>query len=155
HWGFDGTPDNWVSRSFLRVFGILLAGAVISLVVILSTRRGGFHAALAINGIISILLCYFASRPLWARFEQLGYEFLLILAAMVAIGIAVTVKILSADESAREHWKWGLFYYNPDDPALVVDKRIGLGWTLNFANRWSWAVMIAMVALAAGAMVLV
>jgi uncharacterized membrane protein len=34
--------------------------------------------------------------------------------------------------------KWGLIYYNPDDPALIVEKRIGIGWTLNLGNRWSW-----------------
>jgi len=31
-------------------------------------------------------------------------------------------------------WKWGMFYYNPDDPAMFVEKRFGIGWTNNFAN---------------------
>lgn len=33
-----------------------------------------------------------------------------------------------------EHWKGGLFYVNRDDPALVVPRRFGLGWTLNFGR---------------------
>ena len=31
-------------------------------------------------------------------------------------------------------WKLGIFYFNPDDPALFVEKRFGIGWTVNFAN---------------------
>ena len=38
----------------------------------------------------------------------------------------------SVDE---EHWRQGgLAYYNPDDPALVVEKLVGFGYTLNLAH---------------------
>jgi uncharacterized membrane protein len=37
-----------------------------------------------------------------------------------------------------EHWVAGVFYYNPQDPALWVEKRFGIGWTLNFARPASW-----------------
>lgn len=40
-----------------------------------------------------------------------------------------------------EFWKAGRFYVNPDDPALFVPKRFGIGYTLNFGNRWSWLVL--------------
>jgi uncharacterized membrane protein len=32
------------------------------------------------------------------------------------------------------YWYGGLFYNNPDDPAVFVPKRYGLGWTVNFGN---------------------
>ena len=54
----------------------------------------------------------------------------------------------SASESGRsipdDCWKYGVFYFNRDDPALFVPKRFGLnlGYTLNFANRWSWVVLV-------------
>ncbi|MET0645514.1 MAG: DUF1648 domain-containing protein [Pyrinomonadaceae bacterium] len=36
----------------------------------------------------------------------------------------------------EEHWRHGgLTYYNPDDPALVVEKLTGVGYTLNLAHR--------------------
>jgi uncharacterized membrane protein len=38
-----------------------------------------------------------------------------------------------------ECWKGGIIYYNPDDPVLFVARRDGAGFTLNMANRWSWA----------------
>jgi uncharacterized membrane protein len=41
------------------------------------------------------------------------------------------------DES---HWRHGgLTYYNPDDPALVVEKLVGYGYTLNMAHPSIWA----------------
>jgi uncharacterized membrane protein len=38
-------------------------------------------------------------------------------------------------------WKAGLIYYNPEDPSLWVEKRFGVGYTLNFGNRRSWLMM--------------
>ena len=39
----------------------------------------------------------------------------------------------------EEHWRHGgLTYYNPEDPALVVEKLTGLGYTLNLAHRAVW-----------------
>ncbi|WP_219905001.1 DUF5808 domain-containing protein [Arcticibacter pallidicorallinus] len=40
-----------------------------------------------------------------------------------------------------KHWKWGLIYYNPDDPSLYIEKRFGLGQTFNFAHRTAWYLM--------------
>ena len=37
-------------------------------------------------------------------------------------------------------WK-GSFYSNANDPALLVPKRYEIGYTLNFGNPWSWAVL--------------
>lgn len=45
------------------------------------------------------------------------------------------------DRTADNCWKLGLFYYNPDDPSFLVEKRFGIGWTWNFGNRWSWVVI--------------
>ncbi|MGX7024852.1 DUF1648 domain-containing protein [Vagococcus hydrophili] len=36
------------------------------------------------------------------------------------------------------HWKWGLFYYNAEDPSVWVEKRMGLGVTTNFARWQTW-----------------
>jgi uncharacterized membrane protein len=36
-------------------------------------------------------------------------------------------------------WVGGLIYVNRRDPAVVVSKRFGVGWTLNFGNPRAWA----------------
>jgi len=44
-------------------------------------------------------------------------------------------------ETPDRCWKWRVFYVNPNDRAIFVKKRYGIGYTLNFGNRWSWAVV--------------
>lgn len=39
-------------------------------------------------------------------------------------------------------WKWGMFYYNPDDYSLFIEKRFGIGWTINFGRPAGMAIMI-------------
>ncbi len=40
------------------------------------------------------------------------------------------------------YWYRGVFYNNPDDPALFVPKRFGLGWTMNFGHpQAKWVVI--------------
>ncbi len=53
---------------------------------------------------------------------------------------------LPADVTPDECWKWGQFYYNPNDPSLMVEKRFGLGYTLNFAHWQCWAMLGAILA---------
>jgi uncharacterized membrane protein len=75
------------------------------------------------------------------------------------IGIGLLLAVLSYFLPTQKHrdnrtpdrcWKAGIFYVNPDDPALFVPKRFGIGYTLNLGNSWSWAVLalIGVVALA-------
>jgi uncharacterized membrane protein len=49
------------------------------------------------------------------------------------------------DRNDDRYWKWGLFYYNPDDPAMFVEKRFGIGWTNNFANWKANAIFIGLI----------
>ena len=46
------------------------------------------------------------------------------------------------DEPAN--YKWGVFYFNPQDKRVVVPKRSKyLGWTLNFASVYAYLLIIA------------
>jgi uncharacterized membrane protein len=48
-------------------------------------------------------------------------------------------------------YRWGLFYYNRDDPALFVPKRFGIGWTVNMARPLAWALLAATLVVVAAA----
>ena len=50
------------------------------------------------------------------------------------------------DHTPDSAWKLGLFYYNPDDPALVVEKRFGIGYTFNMARPAAWLLLGVMLA---------
>ncbi|NMB64321.1 MAG: hypothetical protein GYA16_05565 [Spirochaetes bacterium] len=41
---------------------------------------------------------------------------------------------MNKDDNPK-HWKLGIFYYNKDNPSEFVDKRKGIGTTLNFASK--------------------
>jgi uncharacterized membrane protein len=51
------------------------------------------------------------------------------------------------DATPDECWRWGTIYYNPNDPALMVEKRDGPGFTLNFGNRLAWALVVLIAAI--------
>lgn len=45
------------------------------------------------------------------------------------------------------YWRFvGLCYVNRDDPAILVQKRVGLGWTLNYGNPRSYLVIAGILA---------
>jgi len=44
------------------------------------------------------------------------------------------------------YWKLGAFYFNPKDPAIFVEKRYGVGWTINFGRPVSVAIIIVLAA---------
>jgi uncharacterized membrane protein len=50
------------------------------------------------------------------------------------------------DGSPDDGWKAGIIYFNPSDPALLVERRMGWGWTLNFGHRTSWLIVVVLLA---------
>jgi uncharacterized membrane protein len=58
------------------------------------------------------------------------------------------------DPTPNGCWKAGMIYYNPNDLALFVEKRAGLGYTFNFGNRWSWVLALGLVLVVGTALLL-
>ena len=42
-------------------------------------------------------------------------------------------------------WKLGTFYCNREDPALFLEKRFGIGWTLNFGRPVTWILLLVLL----------
>jgi uncharacterized membrane protein len=59
------------------------------------------------------------------------------------------------DTTPDSCWILGKLYFNRADPALFVEKRVGLGYTLNLGNPVSWLVVIVAVTALAIPLVLV
>jgi uncharacterized membrane protein len=67
-----------------------------------------------------------------------------VLAAVVVAIVVLARNNRERDEGERDtglthrdddkYWRGGLFYINREDHALMVPRRFGLGWTLNFGN---------------------
>lgn len=94
------------------------------------------------------------SLPEFKRFETAAAAALLSTAGLLVAGMGYFLWRMAAvnrelDEltgeayvqraDEEEHWRHGgLTYYNPEDPALVVEKLTGLGYTLNIGNPAVW-----------------
>jgi uncharacterized membrane protein len=45
-----------------------------------------------------------------------------------------------------ENYKWGIFYFNARDSRFILPKRNPwMGWTLNFANPYSWLILFGII----------
>ncbi|KPL01488.1 MAG: hypothetical protein AMK75_04685 [Planctomycetes bacterium SM23_65] len=53
--------------------------------------------------------------------------------------------ILNGDGMPDARWKFGMFYFNPSDPSVLVEKRFGVGWTVNLGSIWGIALVFAFV----------
>jgi uncharacterized membrane protein len=49
------------------------------------------------------------------------------------------------DRTPDKYWKLGLFYINRNDPALFVESRFGIGYTLNFGHPGAWVFLAVVV----------
>ena len=51
-----------------------------------------------------------------------------------------------ADTDDDRYWKLGVFYINPKDPAWLVEKRFGIGWTMNLGRPAGWLIFGSVIA---------
>jgi uncharacterized membrane protein len=65
---------------------------------------------------------------------------------LAALSLLVPLLTKERQRPPEEGWN-GIFYSNPDDPALFVPKRYGIGYTINFGNRWCWLVLASIFAM--------
>ena len=52
------------------------------------------------------------------------------------------------DRDDDKYWKLGQFYFNKNDPALFLEKRFGVGWTINIARPLAWIIFLVIIGLA-------
>lgn len=123
-------------------------------------RRTATYSVLS-SFIVTVMVSYFATRGVVAVDGNLGWGIWLVLGVIIVFSLGFTAWMMFAgqggqrrvpidegapvlgDASPDRAWKAGIFYFNPDDPAIFVEKRMGLGWTMNFGNKWAWLFMFA------------
>jgi len=170
HWGLEG-PDRFSERTPLGVFGPLLLGTILCLgmiglraaILALSPSRPGDARASALRSLlrtsllgasllVALSLAGAALSPLtggpWLTLvlSGIGVVALLALVGVTAVRVASLPPGGPGDGTPDDRWKWGLVYVNPDDPAIFVPKRAGLGYTINLGRPGGVAVMAAILA---------
>jgi uncharacterized membrane protein len=179
HWGIDGRPNGWSVRTPIGVFGPLLFGAALVIGISLlayvlshSTRRvpvpgnptasGDFahRIAVLLLGVEYFLAAMFSLAGLLPLTGSPGVMLIVILTGAILLAAVFLLRWISrgrdqapgtaGDGTPDSCWKLGVFYCNPDDAALFVEKRIGIGYTINFARPAAWIVLALMLALPLG-----
>jgi uncharacterized membrane protein len=54
------------------------------------------------------------------------------------------------NQDEDHYWKLGQIYFNLGDPALFVEKRFGIGWTVNFGRPLAWIILLTIILIAVG-----
>ncbi|MCZ0702958.1 putative membrane protein [Natronobacillus azotifigens] len=65
----------------------------------------------------------------------------------IKVDVAEEVDDEIIDRDDDQHWKWGLFYYNPHDPTVFIEKRFGIGWTINWGRPLGIVLVLGTIAI--------
>jgi uncharacterized membrane protein len=190
HWGANGQPNNWATRSFTGVYGPLVIGAALcALMAFMAYAMLRWSRLIRVGGaagegerrfrlvVVSILVAieyFLALLFMWTGLLPMSQQqtgppgfiptlvfalafTVIIVVLMIWVGQGGTRLVGSAaavsgavapvgDRTADKYWKLGLFYVNRNDPALFVEKRFGVGYTLNFGHPGTWVFLAVLVA---------
>jgi len=160
HWGVHG-PNGWSHRTFLGVYSPLIFGAGLATLLIAVGLMGYYGSRRSRQGEIMLrsmvgVGCFLGLIFSGVGLLPLGMPAGILIAAALLSGLGLLGILLatasgddgdSAPSAPDECWKAGALdiYYNPSDPALFVPKRIGWGYTFNFANRFSWVILATLL----------
>jgi uncharacterized membrane protein len=139
----------WITSAVLTAMGVfsLIFIAALDLLTLTGQMENNpvaFYALLVVFIVVIIggcLLLMFKVGQGGSRLKEPALP-----AADVALNSAVN------DDS---YWKLGMFYFNPADPAVFVEKRFGVGWTNNWARPVSWLLILALLLLTVALLVVV
>ncbi|MGG1631696.1 DUF1648 domain-containing protein [Rossellomorea sp. NRS-1567] len=187
HWGPDGKPDSFTTKTYLSALTlplVLLVMNAMFLGINELTRNSGIKLSAGnikasrvrqlrlrkytswllffISILISMLFTFLQFTTLYENSvsDLLIITMPLAFSALVLIGTVLmaievgkkdsdldleiidegTGEVINADDD--QYWKGGLFYFNPEDPSIFVEKRFGVGWTLNFARPLGYLILV-------------
>ena len=140
HWVrpvYSGGPERTREHQFRRTVAAIVLGAEYYMVIqsswlLLVPRH---HGLISLGLLPLVLVLVLVVILVLARLGQGGSR----LAAGEKSSTASAVAV--GDRTPDRYWKLGVFYFNPDDSAIVVEKRFGLGYSLNFARPTTWGIV--------------
>jgi uncharacterized membrane protein len=128
---------------FLIKTAVILMMGSIAVVTTLSSVQGNAPSLLLLGGpLVMIIVILGAVSFVYVRSGQSGWR-------TAADGTSAP-----GDGTPDANWIGGIIYYNRNDPALLVERRMGMGMTLNMAHPLSWVILLATVALPVGIIIL-
>lgn len=160
HWNHGFDPDRFVSRTPSSAATPLLLGLAlcallfaIQLGVVYLAPRTAMRAPSLKIALAGEYFCAFACCGVLGAAISAGS----VLVPLVAVSFAGTLALLAGTwlmvrklpRSPLRNpaaWRAGIFYVDRDDPAVLVPRRSGLGYTFNLGNPLAVAMMVALIA---------
>lgn len=117
-----------------------------------------------IGFLLVVLMCIGQLSPLYEFSGAVMGAVSMIIAIIILIG-TIVLSLITGQGGSRlktksneqkstvaiadndEYWKAGIFYWNPKDPSIFIEKRFGIGWSMNFANPISWLILVGIIAI--------
>ncbi len=160
-----GVANRWSDKGVRSVFGPLLFAGMLQTVFLfisfamshgtrgavpggvrMRSLRANLWLLLGVQWAGALLIASISLQPLLQIVSP--FSPVLILAGLLAAGVVGALIYLmklnsepsdEVEDTPDECWRCGgVIYYNPEDPVLMVEKRMGLGYTINFGNRLAW-----------------
>ena len=143
----ESLQRNTIFRRAWSIFTLIMGSGLSLLFLLIQLAIIGFipSQSIMVATLLSVVVIFAGVIGLIVRYGQGG--------SLVRAKDRKDSQVISAKDDDR-YWKWGAFYYNPDDPALFVEKRFGIGWTSNFARPLTWVFVGALLLFIVGALVL-
>jgi uncharacterized membrane protein len=156
HFNLGGQADRWTPRTALPVIALGVPTLLWGLIALVGRAQSKERPELA--GLLAPFRAFlvlgvaalFGDVLLSSEKGREPLAGLLICLGLVLTGVGwLTQRAWKAQRALPPdpRYRGGVFFYDPADPRLWVPKRLGLGWTLNFARPLSWAVMLALLAI--------
>ena len=160
HWGSSGEPNGWAHRTAGGVYGPLLFVAGLMLLMLLlglAMYYGSRHSPqmlavlkvlIAVTYFLGLMFSVVGLLPLFGAppVILIAVVPIFVIALLVYSFKCATNPAMPTEATPDECWTLGSVYYNPRDPALFVQKRLGFGYTFNFGHRLSWVILGGFVA---------
>ncbi|MFD1674032.1 DUF1648 domain-containing protein [Alicyclobacillus fodiniaquatilis] len=131
----------WTQRQLVRLMWLVIAIFNLMMLFVSLFAWGSWNHG-GVNGPVSVLLptllCFIAVLfiVIWAIKRKQQREQMQQVAASAK-------KYVHPDDD--KYWKGGILYFNPQDPAIFVNKRFGIGWTFNFAHPIVWVILVVII----------
>lgn len=125
-------------------------------------RRTASTVLLVMEYWIAVLFSWLATRPLLPASLQRPPAAIAMIAGLIAVAGAAVLMWLGqggnripspqrpdsnsttpvGDRIEDRFWKLGVFYFNRDDPSVMVERRFGIGYTVNLAHPVAWVIIL-------------
>jgi len=159
HFNKAGTADGWTPKSCLHwiIFGVpIIVWALFAVIGAITSAipadplKARIESMQPTRGFLVLGFCIIMGACLLIPFFGLKILFgsIAVMFACIAMAIFFTIreaKELLAGLPESANYRWGVFYVNPKDPRLWVEKSCGVGMTLNYARPAAWFISISFV----------